>query len=140
MADLPPVDDRTMRTTYERVLARCPDRLAQTDADGSVTFADSYARSLRLAAGFAAAGMARQEPVALMLDNSLEQVHAFTGLALGGMVEVPVNTAYKGQFLAHILNDSGATVAVAEDGYLDRLAAISGELTSLRTSLQGLHT
>jgi len=133
VAGLPPIDDRTMRASYERVLARRPDDLTQTDANGSVTFADSYARSLRLAAGFAAAGVGRQEPVALLLDNSLDQAHAFTGLALGGMVEVPVNTAYKGRFLAHILNDSGAAVAVVEDGYLDRLAAISGDLTSLRT-------
>ena len=56
-----------------------------------------------------------------------------TRLALGGMVEVPVNTAYKGRFLTHILNDSQAAVAVVEDGYLDRLAAIAGDLTSLRT-------
>ena len=51
-----------------------------------------------------------------------------TRLALGGMVEVPVNTAYKGRFLTHILNDSQAAVAVVEDGYLDRLAAIAGGL------------
>ena len=133
MAGLPPIDERTMRATYERVLATRPDELAQTDSGGPVTFAESYSRALRLAAGFTAAGVGRQEPAALLLDNSLDLVHAFTGLALGGMVEVPVNTAYKGRFLAHILNDSQAAVAVVEDGYLDRLAAIADDLTSLRT-------
>lgn len=133
MAGLPPIDERTMRATYERVLAARPDELAQTDSGGPVTFAESYARSLRLAAGFTAAGVGRQEPAAMLLDNSLDLVHAFTGLALGGMVEVPVNTAYKGRFLTHILNDSQACVAVVEDSYLDRLAAIAGDLTSLRT-------
>jgi carnitine-CoA ligase len=121
VAGLPPIEDRTMRGTYERVLARCPDELAQTDAAGSYTFASSYSRALRLAAGFAAAGVGAQEAAALLLDNSLDLVHTFTGLALGGMVEVPVNTAYKGRFLTHVLNDSQAGVAVVEDGYLDRL-------------------
>jgi crotonobetaine/carnitine-CoA ligase len=135
MAGLPPIDERTMRATYDRVLARRPDELAQTDADGSFTFSGSYSRALRLAAGFAAAGVGPAEPAAILLDNSLDLVHAFTGLALGGMVEVPVNTAYKGRFLTHILNDSQAGVAVVEDGYLDRLAAIAGDLTSLHTIL-----
>ena len=133
MAGLPPIDERTMSATYERVLARCPDELAQTDADGSFTFSGSYSRALRLAAGFAAAGVGYSEPAAMLLDNSLDLVHTFTGMALGGMVEVPVNTAYKGRFLTHVLNDSQAGVAVVEDGYLDRLAAIAGDLTSLHT-------
>jgi crotonobetaine/carnitine-CoA ligase len=57
MAGLPPIDERTMRATYDRVLATRPDELAQTDSGGSVTFAESYSRALRLAAGFAAAGI-----------------------------------------------------------------------------------
>ncbi len=110
------------RTSWRR-----PTRTARSPSAGS------YSRALRLAAGFAAAGVGPSEPAALLLDNSLDLVHTFTGLALGGMVEVPVNTAYKGRFLTHILNDSQAGVAVVEDGYLDRLAAIAGDLTSLHT-------
>ena len=45
MAGLPPIDERTMRATYERVLAAHPDELAQTDSAGSVTFTESYARA-----------------------------------------------------------------------------------------------
>jgi carnitine-CoA ligase len=130
---LPPVDQRTLRVAYERVLARSPDDVAQGDEAGSVTFAQSYERSLRLAAGFAAHGIGHQEPAALLLDNSLDAVHAWSGLGLGGMVEVPVNTAYKGGFLTHVLNDSGAELIVIEDHYAERLAAVAGDLTSLRT-------
>ena len=132
-ACLPPVDQRTLRAAYERVLTRSPDDVAQADEAGSVTFAQSYQRSLRLAAGFAAHGIGHQEPAALLCDNSLDAVHAWSGLGLGGMVEVPVNTAYKGSFLAHVLNDSGAGLIVAEDHYVERLAAVAGDLTSLRT-------
>ncbi len=115
------------------MLARTPDGQAQADETGSVTFAGSYERSLRLAAGYAAHGVGPGQPAALLLDNSLDAVHAWSGLGLGGMIEVPVNTAYKGRFLRHVLNDSGAELIVIEDGYAARLAAVAGQLTALRT-------
>jgi crotonobetaine/carnitine-CoA ligase len=114
-------------------LAERPDDVAQTDAQGNVTFRQSYERSLRLAAAFVELGVAHQQPVALLLDNSLDAVHAWQGLGLGGFVEVPVNTAYKGRFLSHVLNDSGARVLVVEDHYVERIAAVAGELTALDT-------
>jgi carnitine-CoA ligase len=67
------------------------------DESGAVTFAESYQRSLRLAAGIATHGIGHQEPAALLLDNSLDTVHVWSGIGLGGRVEVPVNTAYKGR-------------------------------------------
>src|SRR6201996_6128552 len=130
---LPPVDDRTLLAAYQRVLARTPDATGQADEAGSVTFAGSYERSLRLAAGAAARAAGPREPAALLLDNSLDAVHVWSGLGLGGRVEVPVNTAYKGRFLSHVLNDSGAELIVIEDGYADRLAAVADQLTALRT-------
>ncbi len=118
---LPPVSDRTLLAAYQRVLARTPDATGQADEAASVTFAGSYERSLRLAAGFAAAGIGPRQPAALLLDNSLDAAHVWSGLGLGGMVEVPVNTAYKGRFLIHVLNDSGAGLIVIDDGYADRM-------------------
>src|ERR1700760_3290754 len=128
---LPPVDGRTLLAAYQRVLARTPDATGQADEAGSGAVAGSYERSLRLAAGFAAQGVGPREPAALLLDNSLDAVHVWSGLGLGGRVEVPVNTAYKGRFLSHVLNDSGAELIVLEDGCAARLAAVAGELTVL---------
>ena len=80
MPGLPPAAERTPRAVYEQVLA----------------------------AGIAAHGIGHQEPAALLLDNSLDAVYVWSGTGLGGRVEVPVNTAYKGHFLTHVLNDSAA--------------------------------
>jgi len=87
--DLPSVAERTLVGAYERVLARTPDAEAQADETGSVTFAASFERPLRLAAGFAAQGVGPGQPAALLLDNSLDAVHVWSGLGLGGMIEVP---------------------------------------------------
>lgn len=133
MIGLPELGRRTLLATFERALAHRPDDLAQVDAAGHWTFTKSYQRSLRLGAGFRRLGLDRGAPVALVLDNSLDAVHAWTALGLQGMVEVPVNTAYVGRFLTHVLNDSGAQMAVVEDRYLERIAAVADDLTSLRT-------
>jgi len=130
---LPPVEHRTLRAAYDRALAEAPDELAQLDQNARYTTAESHERSLRIAGGFGSLGVARQEPVAALLDNSLDAAHVWSGLGLGGMVEVPVNTAYKGSFLAHVLNDSAASTLVVDDSYVERIARISGDLTALRT-------
>ena len=127
------MERRTFTAAFERALQAAPDEVAQVDANGSWTWASSFERATRIGAGLRDLGVERGTPAALLLDNSLDFAHAWAGLSLGGMVEVPVNTAYKGRFLTHILNDSGAELLVAEDRYLDRLAAVSAELENLRT-------
>ena len=133
MSGLPPVRDRTLRAAYDRALVEVPDETAQIGPGGRYTFAESHQRSLRIAGGLTALGVARQDPVALLMDNSLDAVHTWTGTSLGGMVEVPVNSAYKGGFLTHVLNDSGAGVLVCDESYVERIAQVAGELTALRT-------
>ena len=133
MAGLPPVSERTLGAVYDRALAEVPDAIAQIGPGGRYTFAGSHDRSLRIAGGLARLGVGRQEPAALLLDNSLDAVHTWSALGLGGMVEVPVNSAYKGDFLAHVLNDSGSASLICEDVHVERVAEIAGDLTALET-------
>jgi crotonobetaine/carnitine-CoA ligase len=130
---LPPLEQRTFIAAFERALQSNPDGIAQTDRNSQWTFAESFERSARLGAGLRAQGVGFQQPVAMMLDNSFDTIHVWSGLSLGGMIEVPINTAYRGRFLSYLLNNSEAEVLVVEDRYLDRLAAVAGDLTSLRT-------
>lgn len=133
MSGLPDVSSRTLRFAFDRALAQVPDQLAHIGDDGTYTVAESHRRSMSIAQGLTDLGVGRQEPVGLLLDNSVDAVHAWTGTALGGMAEVPINTAYKGDFLTHILNDSAARVLVCDDVYVDRVARIADDLTELRS-------
>jgi crotonobetaine/carnitine-CoA ligase len=56
MAGLPDISHRTLLAAYERALQARPDEVAQVGRDGSWTFAASFDRSLRLAAGLRAQG------------------------------------------------------------------------------------
>ena len=132
MAHLPKLEERTLLRSFERALDFEPDKVALADREASDTYAQAFQRSLSLAGGLARLGYTTGSPAAMMLDNSLDFVHAWLGMGLTGVIEVPVNTAYKGDFLAHILRDSGVETLLAEAHYLDRLEAIAGQVPALK--------
>jgi carnitine-CoA ligase len=122
--DFPPLDERTVPHVLERGARRQPGLCAVADPDESLTYAELLAASRRVAGGFAALGVGRQEPVLLMLDNSVDHALAWFGLSCLAAVEVPVNTAVRGPQLTHVVNDSGARLIVIEHRYLDLLMSI----------------
>jgi len=67
-----------------------------------------------------------------MLPDGIDLLALTFGLARRGAVQVPVNLAYRGSFLSHIINDSNSHTLVIGAEYLDRLALVSAELTHLR--------
>ncbi len=77
-------------------------------------------------------GVGAGDRVASLLDNVPEQVVTFFATLKLGAIAVPVNTAYKGEFLRHQLTDSGAAVMVVASDRADRLAGLgSGDLPDL---------
>lgn len=133
MSSLPPVGHRTVTAAFRRALATAPDATAHVAEEASWTFAEAFDRSCRLGAGLQEANPDRSAPVAFMLDNSIDFVHAWLGLALGGGIQCPINTGYRGSFLSHILNDAGCRVVVIEAHYLDRLRPIVADVQHLQT-------
>jgi crotonobetaine/carnitine-CoA ligase len=82
--------------------------------------------SLRVARGLAAKGVGRGDRVASLIENSPAQVVLFFATIRLGAIAVPVNTAYKGDFLRHQLVDSGAKVLVIADDLAERAAEVRG--------------
>lgn len=130
---LPGLDQRTVLATMERALRRAPDEVVQIDRAGRWSVAGAFDRARRVGGGLAGLGVGPDTPVALMVDNSFDAVHTWLGLALVGGVQVPVNTAYKGGFLAHVLRDSGSEVLVVEPHYVERVVAVADEVPALKT-------
>jgi carnitine-CoA ligase len=109
-------------------------RLA-TDPDGPYLDFDGTGWTARqiadaadaLAACLVDAGVGRGDRVATLLANGPEQVISFFAAARLGAVQVPVNTAYKGEFLRHVLTDCGATLIVVQQDLADRVALVAEE-------------
>ncbi len=67
-------------------------------------------------------GVGRGDRVATLLENVPEQVISFFGAVKLGAIQVPVNTAYKGEFLRHQLADSGAAAIIVQGDFAGRIA------------------
>jgi carnitine-CoA ligase len=72
-------------------------------------------------------GVAAGDRVVMMLPNT-EVLPVWMAIARLGAIEVPVNNAYRGSFLKHMLVSSGARCAVIAPEYGERFAALGGSL------------
>ena len=93
--------------------------------------ADVAGIAARLAGGLASFGVERGDRVATLIENSSEAMLAWWGIVAGGGVAVPINTAYKGDYLRHQLADSGARVLIVESDLADRAERIVDDIPSL---------
>ena len=89
------------------------------DASNFLSFHEVNRRVNRLAHGLARLGVDRGDAVAMLMPNSLDFVLTWFAVNKLGAIEVPINTAYKGDFLQHQVNISGATTLIADIGLID---------------------
>jgi crotonobetaine/carnitine-CoA ligase len=85
----------------------------------------------RLANGLAELGVRPGDRVATLIENSAEAALAWWGIVRAGAIAVPINTAYKGEYLRHQLADSGSRVLFVEADLLDRAERVVEDLPEL---------
>jgi carnitine-CoA ligase len=112
-------------------LAKDPDG-EYLDVGGVTTSAgDVAAAAGRISGALAGFGVERGDRVASLIENSNEAMLAWWGIVAGGGIAVPINTAYKGEYLRHQLVDSGVRVLIVDAELADRVARIVDEIPSL---------
>ncbi|RIK95355.1 MAG: ATP-dependent acyl-CoA ligase [Proteobacteria bacterium] len=130
---LQPLDMRSR--TVHQILADRVDRYGNRDfirfCDQVFGFQDLDRESNRVAAGLQALGVAKGDKVAIMLENRPEYLFLWFGLSKLGAVEVPLNTAHKGDLLAYMINHSDCRMIVIESLYVAELAFCLKDLSKL---------
>jgi crotonobetaine/carnitine-CoA ligase len=121
----------TINAVLARSVAAVPDKVFLDFSGDRFTYAEVDRLTNELAHGLLKLGVVAGEPVATMLDNNIDAVTVWLAINRIGAVSAPVNTAFKGMFLANQLKDCGARVVIAEADYVLRVAAIAGELPNL---------
>ena len=126
--------------TVTRVLARAveafPERTFLDFSGDLYTYAQVDARATRLANGLIALGVKRGDRVGTLLDTSLDAILVWLATNKLGAIYVPVNAAYKGEYLRHQFSDAGVEVVFVEPHYLERIELIREGLPTLRTVVQ----
>jgi crotonobetaine/carnitine-CoA ligase len=112
--------------------ANIGDALWLASSTGEFTFDEANRRSNELAAGFRSLGISRGDTVAIYMDNSFEFVFLVMALGKLGAIWVPINTAYKGEFLRRTLEHSGAVVLVVDIALIDRVQPVLGQVPAIR--------
>ncbi|HKE77037.1 MAG TPA: AMP-binding protein, partial [Acidimicrobiales bacterium] len=115
------------------------DRRLATDPDGpyldvcgaTATAAEVAAVADRLAGALAALGVGPGDRVATLVENSAEAMFAWWGTVRAGAVAVPINTAYKGEYLRHQLADSGSRALIVGADLVDRAARVAADVPDL---------
>src|SRR5260370_16729584 len=85
-----------------------------------------------MAAGFWDAGICTGERVALMMGNCPEFLYTYYAIVFMGVGAVPLNIAQRGDALAYILSDSGASAIVIDEGLLTYFNNIRERVPNVR--------
>jgi crotonobetaine/carnitine-CoA ligase len=127
-----------LRYLLDRWAAERPDKTHIIYEDGEQwSFADIRARAIAKAVGLQRIGVKQGDPVALWLPNGRDALVAFYAINYLGAIFVPINTAYRGNLLAHVVQNSGASVMIVHPDLIERLAEIdTAELTQLVVTTQ----
>jgi 4-hydroxybenzoate-CoA ligase len=97
------------------------DRVAFVDPWRRLTYAELDAASARFAAGLKAAGIEREQRIALVMLDTVDFPIAFWGALRAGVIPVPINTLLPADITGYILRDSRAAALFVSAPLLEPL-------------------
>ena len=128
---IPERDAQTVVEVLAHTVATQSQKPFLLTGDESTTFGSLDRQSNRLTHGLAAAGVESGDRVLLMLKDNVDFIALWLATAKLVAIEVPVNRAYQGELLAHVINDSGARLMVVDLEFLPALESVHDQLRNL---------
>ncbi|PWC52542.1 AMP-binding protein [Azospirillum sp. TSO22-1] len=86
----------------------------------------------RAAAGLQGLGVGKGDTVAILMGNKPEFLALWFGAAAIGAIEVPLNTAHRGDLLAHMLDIAECGIIVADAEFVPAVLAVAERLPRLK--------
>ena len=101
-------------------------------ADETYTYGETLGIAENVGSGMLASGAAAGDRVLIMIPNCSAYIFAWLGSSIAGLVEVPINTAYRGAFLAHQVSTTNPTIAVISPEYVNRILDVDEAFQSVK--------
>ena len=101
-------------------------------ADESYTYAETLEISEKVGSGMLTQGAEPGDRLLIMIPNSSAYIFAWLGSSIAGLTEVPINTAYRGTFLAHQVQTTTPTLAVLDPEYVERVLDVPDAFASVQ--------
>ena len=121
----------TLGELVDRAVSRDPYKVYLYYEPYQVTYQELLDYSLRVAGLFRDLGVRHGDRVCLFLPNGREVPLIWLGLSRIGAVTVPINTAYKAEEIAYILNNAEARALVSHHSLMDVASQAAGRCPSL---------
>lgn len=109
-----------------------PDAVAIKFERDELTFAQLDGAANRLADVLDGLGLTLGETCAVMLPNGADYLVSWLALTRIGVVEVPINVAYRGDLFTYLLNQAECAAIVIDNRFLEHLLPIAADLTHVR--------
>lgn len=122
---IPPRAACVLRYALEKHASDTPDKTYVVFGNGSAwTYAETLERTQTRALALQNLGVAQGDHVAAWLPNGAEALVTFFAVNYIGAVFVPINTAYVGTILEHVIENCGAKLLIAHGDLVARLHEI----------------
>lgn len=113
--------EATIQTLFEWQAARAPEAVALQFGETRMRYAELNMRANRLAYHLRGLGIGPDTLVALCAERSLEQIVGVLAILKAGGAYVPLDPSYPAERLTFMLDDTHATVLLAQSHLLERL-------------------
>ncbi len=130
-----PMWEMSLGEFLDEAVSRNPDKPFLEIAGQVITYQQFHRNARQTAGMFREMGVGYGDRVCLFLPNCPEFHYCWFGLSLLGAISVPVNTAYKRDETAFVLNDSGAKAIVTHPTLLPVAEAAANLTPSVERKL-----
>lgn len=142
---VPAREDCVLRSLLDRHAEQTPERIFAMFEDGSELSYRQLRDAVRQTArGLQDLGVGQGDHVLVWLPNGADILRLWFAINYAGAVYVPINTAYRGGILEHVLRNSGARLMIAhaalaerlkeaDTAALERVVVLHGEATPIGT-------
>ena len=120
---------------FDAVVAKDPNKTFVEISGQELSYQQFQRMAMRTAGLFEALGVKKGDRVCLFMPNCPEYLFCWFGLSALGAIGVPINTAYKREETAFILNDAGATALVAHESLVEVAEEAAGLAPAVRHKL-----
>jgi crotonobetaine/carnitine-CoA ligase len=115
------LEDRVLPKVLAAAAQALPDNPYILFREDTYSYADTELVSTQFAHGLRQWGVIGGSRVAAILDNSPQYIFTLFAIAKLGALNVPINTAARGQLLAYFLADCESTHVIVQEDYVDVL-------------------
>jgi crotonobetaine/carnitine-CoA ligase len=122
------VEDRTLRHVLEKLSGHVGDDPWILEDEAVVSFGEAFATAERIARGLRDIGVDGDRPVTLFMQPSRHLVLAGLGAALAGSFFSPINTDFRGEFLASSVTRTTAHVLVVDEDLVPVVLPVADRL------------